>query len=161
MDERSKTTNIRLLHHGGRGVVNPSSKRSLKRAAAVAAGPVERPVGKVPAGSSEAVASLWAELRRENRHLTVRDRHALLEYCRLWEEYHEVRAKVAATGGPVLPDPETNEPARENPWAVRAHRLALRLDALRKELAMTPAARARAPTPGRPPKKGEERLFDD
>ena len=59
---------------------------------------------------------------------------------------------------------------------VSAHRLETRLDALRKwlddadpetlaalrkELAMTPAARARAPTPGRPPKKGEERLFDD
>ena len=29
MDERS---NVRLLHHGGRGVANPTSKRSLKRA---------------------------------------------------------------------------------------------------------------------------------
>ena len=56
---------------------------------------------------------------------------------------------------------EDGSPRRESPWVVRAHRLAQRLDALRKELAMTPAARARAPTPGRPPKKGEERLFDD
>ena len=159
MDERSKITNIRLLHHGGRGVVNPSSERSLRRAAAVAAGPVERPVGKVPAGSSEAVAALWAELRRQNRHLTVRDRHALLEYCRGWTEYEEARAETEKRGVMLLA--EDGSPRRESPWAVRAHRLALRLDALRKELAMTPAARARAPTPGRPPKKGEERLFDD
>ena len=158
MDERSK---IRLLHHGGRGVANPTSERSLRRAAAVAGGPVERPVGKVPAGSSEAVASLWAELRRQNRHFSIRDRHALLEYCRGWEAYNEALAQVARTGGPVLPDPETQELAREDPWSVQVRRLALRLDALRKELAMTPAARARAPTPGRPPKKGEERLFDD
>ena len=113
MDERSK---IRLLHHGGRGVANPTSERSLRRAAAVAGGPVERPVGKVPAGSSEAVASLWVELRRQNRHLTIRDRHALLEYCRGWEAYNEALAQVARTGGPVLPDPETQEPARENPF---------------------------------------------
>lgn len=72
------------------GVANPTSKRSLKRAAAVAGVPVERPLGKVPAGSTEAVASLWTELRRQNRHFS-----------------------------------------------------------------------ARAPTPGRPPKKGEERLLDD
>ena len=60
-----------------------------------------------------------------------------------------------------IPRQACGPPRPKAMWAVRARRLALRLDALRKELAMTPAARARAPTPGRPPMKGEERLFDD
>ena len=141
------------------GVANPTSKRSLKRAAAVAGGPVERPLGKVPAGSTEAVASLWAELRRQNRHFSARDRHALLEYCRRWTEYQEARAETEKRGVMLLA--EDGSPEKESRWAVRTRRLASRLDALRKELAMTPAARARAPTPGRPARRGEERLFDD
>ena len=162
-----KPPDLRVLN-GGKGATRPDSRRSKQRAAAVKSGPVERPVGAPPKGEPAEVAARWRELRRQNPHFTIRDRHCLLEYCRAWVDYEAARAEVAehgAMGREVWvrrSDGEVFDVAvdGESAWARRAERIAKRLDALRKDLALTPITRARAPTPGEA-KRGDGSLYDE
>lgn len=96
-----------------------------------------------PAGVSEEVGRVWRRRAAAWPWLTDRDADALLDYCETWISWRLVLAELRTAGTGGLVERQQSGVDAVAPLAELEQRLAARLQALRRELAVGGGAWAR------------------
>jgi P27 family predicted phage terminase small subunit len=130
---KPKPTELKLL------TGNPG-KRSLPKPVDVG------PIGRAPAGMSEAAREKWVESADEfGLWLKRSDRSALMIYCETWAEMLNALKNVEREGSMVL---TPNGLVQKSPWMTKVEHCRVELRKWLVEFHGTPTARARVADAG-------------